>query len=255
MRINQIKRELQKLQRTIDRQPRVWRFRGRRVVHADEWKWGDWTKLPDSYFGLMINENSAPADYYRDYLALMEELEDPFYASTRCGHCAISQAQRAKKEIDRQDRYWQEQGGETAKEEWYQEAGEPYATRFRKQDAMQQVEWRIYNELGAANDRTCEVVNYFHCPYGDEWRQLQENGYHAYHLWRHVSWYDHHWNQDPSQTPPASEMKWFHFNEPPIIDITDFDDITRAIEDGRLARIQGEHAAYMNETGREIWAL
>jgi len=33
--------------------------------------------------------------------------------------CAIRQAQDAKKELDRHERYWQEQAGEAAKEKWY----------------------------------------------------------------------------------------------------------------------------------------
>ena len=253
MRINEIKRELKRLKRRIEKQPRIWKFRGRRVVHAEEWKWGDWTRLPDKFFGLMINEKSAPADFSTDYIALMEKLEDPLYGRHRCWWCVINQAEYAKKEIDRRDRYWQEHGGEAGKEQHYQELGEPYASNSRREDAIRHVEWRIYNELGGANDRRCEVVNYFHCPYGDEWRQLQLDGYDAYCLWEHIEWYDRHWTPSTTHTPPAAEMKWYHFNEPPIIDVTCYDDIIQAIEDGRLDKITEEHTRYMKETGREIW--
>jgi hypothetical protein len=50
-------------------------------------------------------------------------------------------------------------------------------------------------------------------------------------------------------------MEWHHWNEPPIIDVTNYDDITRAIEDGRLDRIIEEHERYIKETKPEIWAL
>jgi hypothetical protein len=70
----------------------------------------------------------------------------------------------------------------------------------------------------------------------------------------HLKWCDHHWNQNPSFIPPGLEMRWFHLNEPPIIGVTDFD-MTRAITDGRLEKITCEHARYMRETDREIWAL
>jgi len=50
-------------------------------------------------------------------------------------------------------------------------------------------------------------------------------------------------------------MKWYHFDESPIIDVTDFEDLDRAIDDGRLDRIVQEHLRYMKETDREIWAL
>jgi hypothetical protein len=129
------------------------------------------------------------------------------------------------------------------------------ATVFRRQDAMQHAEWRIFNELAAANDRTCKVVNYFHCPYGDAWRQLQQDGYDAHRLWEHIEWYNRHWNLDTSYTPAASDMKWYHFNEPPIIDVTNYDDIILAIEDGRLDKIIDEHTRYMKETDREVWAF
>jgi len=132
---------------------------------------------------------------------------------------------------------------------------ESYASSFRKEDAMRQAEWRIYNELGEANNRTCEIVNYFRCPYGDARRQLLQDGHDAHRLWQHIYWYDIHWNPSTSYTPAASEKKWYHYDEPPIIDVTSYDDIIRAIEDGRLDRIIDEHTRYMKETGREIWNL
>jgi hypothetical protein len=170
-------------------------------------------------------------------------------------NCAIYHAQQAKKEINSDDQHWQRQGGEAAKEKFYQEVSKANATIFRRQDAMRHVKWRIFNELAEANNRTCEAVNYFRCPYGDEWRQLQRDGYDAHLLWLHIEWYNHHWHLDPSCTPLASELKWYHFNEPPIIDVTSYDDIIRAIDDGRLDRIIDEHTRYMKETGREIWNL
>jgi hypothetical protein len=203
----------------------------------------------------MINEKSVPDDFFQDYLALMEKFEDPLYGRDRCWWCTIHQAGLVKKEIDRLERYWQEHGGEDGKKEHDELLGEPYASDFRRDDAMRQVEWRVYNELGGASDRTCEVVNYFRCPYGDEWRQLQLNGYDVKCLWHHIEWYDRHWTPDISSAPTPDEMKWYHFNEPQIIDVTNFDDIIRAIEDGRLDRIIDEHTRYMKETDREIWAL
>jgi hypothetical protein len=255
MRIEQIKREIRRLRRTVERQPRVWRFRGRRVVHADEWKFGDWSKFPDEYIAIMISAKTAPADWYRDYLALMEKLEDPLYGRLLCDHCVIQQAQDAKKEIDREKKYWQDQGGQSAREQFYEEAGEIHARDFRKTDAMHQVQWRIFNELADAKDRTCDTINYFHCPYKGERNQLVEVGYDAWRLWLHVEWYDEHWNRSLSHTPPASDMRWYHWNEPPIIDVTSYDDIIRAIDDGRLDKIISDHLRYMKETERKIWNL
>jgi hypothetical protein len=50
-------------------------------------------------------------------------------------------------------------------------------------------------------------------------------------------------------------MKWCYFNEPPIIDVMNYDDLVRAIEDGRVDKIIQEHERYMKRTNREIWAL
>jgi hypothetical protein len=255
VRIEQIRREAKRLEKKIRSQPRILRFRGRRVVHADEWKWGDWTRLPDSYSILIVYGKSVPEDYLRDYAALMEKLQDPTYGKTICWSCAIHRAQDAKKELDRHDQYWQEHGGEAAKAQHYQELGEPYASDFQREDEIRHVEYRIYNELAEANNRTCEVLNYFHCPYGDERGQLLEDGDGANRLWQHIYWYDIHWNRSISYTPGASDMKWYHFDEPSIIDVTNYDDIIRAIDDGRLDRIIDEHTRYMKETGCEIWNL
>jgi len=255
LRIEQIKREMKRLRRTVDRAPRVWRFRGRRVVHAEEWKWGDWTKLPDKYSLLIVYGKSVPEDYLRDYAELLEKLEDATYGKMVCWGCVIQRAQDAKKELDRHTRYWQENGGETAKERWYQEAGEPYTSSFRKDDAIRQVEWRIYNELAEVNNRTCEILNYFHCPYRDARDQLLQDGDDAHWLWEHIRWYDYHWNRDHTFTPAASEHEWYHYGEPPVIDVTNYDDIMRAIDDGRLDKIIDEHLRYMKETDRKIWNL
>jgi hypothetical protein len=255
MRINEIKREAHRLKRTIEEQPRILKFHGRRVVNADEWKWGDWTRLPNRYSILIVYGKSVPEDYLRDYAALLEKLEDATYGKMVCWSCVIQRAQDAKKELDRQERYWQENGGETAKERWYQEAGEPYTSSFRKDDAMRQIEWRVYNELAEANNRTCEVPNYFHCPYSDTRDQLLRDGHDAHLLWQEIHWYDNHWNRDHTFTPAASERKWYHYDEPPIIDVTNYDDVKRAIEDGRLERIIDEHTRYTKETNRAIWAL
>jgi hypothetical protein len=255
MRINGIRREADKLKRAIEKKPRIWKFHGRRVVHAEEWKWGDWSKLPDRYNLLIVYGKSAPEDYLRDYAELLEKLEDPTYGRMACCSCAIQRAQDAKKEIDRVNRYWRENGGETARESRYKEAGEPRTSTFRKQDAMQQVKWRIYNELAEAKNRTCEVVNFFHCPYGDEWRKLLRDGDEAYLFWQQIKWYDEHWNGNPYSTPTPIEQKWYHLKEPPIIEVTNYDDIIRAIDDGRLDKIIDEHLRYMKETNRPGWAL
>jgi len=62
-------------------------------------------------------------------------------------------------------------------------------------------------------------------------------------------------NCDPAVTPPASEHRWYHYGETAIVDVTNYDDITHAIEDGRLDRITDEHTRYVKETDRETQPL
>lgn len=250
-----IKRETEKLKKTLDSMPRTWKFRGRRIVPAENWKYGDWSKFPDRYHLLAVMGNDVPADWRADYFALLRKIKDPEYAKDRCYHCAVNQAQHCRKELDRHQKYWAENGGEEAKQRFYEQCGEPKKSQFRREDAMLETEWRLYNELAGANNRTCKIINYFHCPYGDEWRDLIEDGYLAYKLWQHVTWYDRHWNPDHTFTSPASERKWYHYGEPAIIDVTNLDDICKALDDGRFDKIVAEHERYMKETGYDIWAI
>jgi hypothetical protein len=118
---------------------------------------------------------------------------------------------------------------------------------------MREEEWRLYNEAAGANDRKCNVINYFQCPYGEERHSLTTDGSAAYALWQQVEWYDRHWNR-PATEPQANDNKWYHFNGPPIINVESLDDILNALEDGRLDKIIQEHERYMKEKGREIWA-
>jgi len=119
---------------------------------------------------------------------------------------------------------------------------------------MKKAELQLYDEMGAQG-RSCGVVNYFKCPYGEERDDLIKYGDIAFKLWEHVEWYDRHWNGPDSFTPSEDEKKWYHWHEPSIIDVTDLDDIDKALDDGRMGKIIKEHKRYMKETGRELWAI
>jgi len=45
-------------------------------------------------------------------------------------------------------------------------------------------------------------------------------------------------------------MKWYHYDEPDIIDVTSIEDVDRALEDGRADRIINEYIKYVEETGK-----
>jgi hypothetical protein len=247
-----IQKEIEKLQRTVKSGPRIWKFRGRRVVKAQEWKWADWTKLPDSYNLLVIwnNKGGMPEDWLRDYTDLLEKTNDPVYGKYLCMLCIVDQAQDAKREVNRLKTYWGQRGGEAGRQKDYEERGEPSKSYFLKEDAVLQVKLGAFTKL--AEGRTCQVINYFQCPYGNKRDKLLRTGSFAKEFWDHIEWYDHHWYPSFSSQPKPSEMKWYHYDEKPIIDITNSDDVAKSLEDGRYDRIVKEHISYMKETEREI---
>jgi hypothetical protein len=104
-----IKKGMEQLRKRIMDSPRVWKFRGRRVVPADKWEPGDWTTLPDRYHIAVDLWLHPPADWWNDYKALMTKLEDPLAGKRLCYDCAIYHAQEAKKEIERFS--WADRGG------------------------------------------------------------------------------------------------------------------------------------------------
>jgi hypothetical protein len=186
---------------------------------------------------------------------LMKKLQDSEYARARCSYCAIKQAQDQRAVIDKQKSRWEANGGEEAKQKFYEECNALLRARFRLEDGMREAEWRVYNELAGAANRRCNVLNYFKCPNGEEWKQLLSDGIAANQLREDVEWYDRHWNQGHSFRPTESERKWYHYGEPPIIDVSSFEDICKALDDGRLDKIAAEHKRYTKETGYESWAL
>jgi hypothetical protein len=58
-------------------------------------------------------------------------------------------------------------------------------------------------------------------------------------------------------SPACLRQRWDDacHKEPHIIDVTNYDEIVQAIDDGGLDRIIDEHLRYMKETDRESWAL
>jgi hypothetical protein len=222
---------------------------------VEDWKWGDWSKLPDEYTVSLWGPDQFPKEWLGDYLALLNKLQDPDFGRHLCVSCVVHRADWAKEEIDRDAKHWEQNGGEAAGEQWYGEVGEEHRLRFLKEGAMRGVKWRVFNELGEANNRTCKVVNYFKCPYGEERQELLDNGRMAYEIWNHIKWYDDHWNPNHTWTPAAIERKWYHYGESQIIDVTSFDDVCKALDDGRFDIILEEHLKYMKDMAREIWAL
>ena len=61
--------------------------------------------------------------------------------------------------------------------------------------------------------------------------------------------------ESPRVKPSVEDAKWYHRDEPGIMDVTSFKGISKAMKDGRIDRIMEEHEKYMKETGRKDYEL
>jgi len=132
--------------------------------------------------------------------------------------------------------------------------------RYRKPEEVKDrkmilVQLKVYEDLGSAKGKSCSVKNKYRCPYGARSKRLIRAGRIAKFVWQEISWYDHHWNPVGNHVSGVGDMTWYHYDEPGIIDVTSYEDIVKAVDDGRVEKIVEEHEKYMKETGREAWAL
>lgn len=137
--------------------PLMWK--GKPVVSQKKWRWGDTSTFPDTFLPLL----QMPNEWYDDYIALMEHIQDEGYAKlAKCEYCPLNkQGIVAKYEgiVDQHD------GGllpkvigilERGKSE---ESGNPF--RFRN---------------------PCPIVNYFHCPHAEDKDHLITLGHIIVHI-------------------------------------------------------------------------
>lgn len=235
--------------------PGVVRFRGKKVVPADDWEWGDGKTLPDSFHLLVfLNEPNSPnwpKDWMRDYLDLLWKLEDKEYGAAICGNCAINLAQEAQQDINER-----KQEGEEAERENLQDATADERAQAAREEAMRTVHHAFYDDGDGANGRSCHIVNFFRCPYSEEREELVESGRFFREIWHHhLEWYERHWHNNYVSTPAENEKRWYHWNEPKPINLTNADDVVKSLEDGRYDKVVDEHERYMKETHQKIWSL
>jgi hypothetical protein len=166
--------------------------------------------------------------------------------------CVVPDAMSLRKEIEEseQRRRENEERMKSAEPSWTTKDMHEYYTRpdVVRSDKMMRVKLRLYEEESGARGKSCVVKNKYRCPYGEGSEQLIEVGRLAKFMCREIEWYDHHWNPSPTYRPSVQDMKWYHYGEPGIIDVTSYDDVVKAIEDGRLEKIIKEHKKYMEET-------
>lgn len=247
----QIKKEIRELQRAIREGPRVIRFRGKRVVPADDWEFRNWNTLPDSY-NLLVFLNVSPdwpKDWMRDYRDLLWKLEDKGYGEAICGNCAINLAHEAQQDISEHEER------EKAGYEGLKDPSPEEKAQTAREKAMRVLRHALYDDGGKARGRTCQVVNYFKCPYHEERGELIKDGRIFQEVWYHLEWYERHWYNNHTSILAEDERKWYHWNEPKPIDLTNPDDVVKSLEEGRYDKVVEEHERYMKETNRKIWSL
>jgi hypothetical protein len=182
-----------------------------------------------------------------------------FYGGRECWDCVVPDAVRLREDIERIERTIKNNEEEMKQEEPSWIAKEMYE-HYRRPDVVRRnkmmvVELRLFEEIGRAEGKSCEVKNKYRCPYGKRSEQLIKHGRLAKAVWREIEWYDAHWNPSSTHRPSVQDMKWYHYGEPSIIDVTSYEDIMRAIENGRFEKILEEHRKYLEETEREARAL
>lgn len=169
-----------------------------------------------------------------------------------CKDCCVPDTARLKADIERIERL-KKDAEEKVKAEnpsYTSQGMQEYLLRpdVMRRDKMQIVQLRFYREIGLAGDKTCSVENRFKCPYGEGSNRLVQDGAVAHDVWRVVEWYDEHWNGCSHHVPASSDSKWYHYGEPGVIDVTDYEDVLKSIEDGRLEKVVKEREAFNEAT-------
>ena len=178
-----------------------------------------------------------------------------FYGNRECWDCVIPDAARLRKDIEHIEQAIKEYE-EKMKQEQPSWIAMEMSEHYKRPDVVRRnkmmcVQLRLYEDMGGAKGKSCEVENKYRCPYGEESEQLIEDGGLVKFIWRQIEWYDHHWNPSNTFRPAIQDMKWYRYDESSIIDVTSYEDILKAIEDGRLEKIIKDHKKYMEETGRK----
>lgn len=180
------------------------------------------------------------------------------YGGRECHDCSVPEAMELRKyvELVEQQRREIEEDLKRKNPSWLSKSTSEHNKRpdVVKAFKMVRVELRLYEEIGAKG-KSCDVKNKYKCPYRELSENLIKNGRRVDALWGHIRWYDRHWNCPKGSYASGEDAKWYHCDEPSLMDVTSYEDIRKAIRDGTLKKIIKEHKKYVKETGTPMWAL
>ncbi|MEM3549932.1 MAG: hypothetical protein QXV01_02445, partial [Candidatus Bathyarchaeia archaeon] len=179
------------------------------------------------------------------------EEDSKWFGKLACWHCVVPDAVNLREKIEKVEEAIRKNEEEvkqgTASEitkEMYAYYRKPHVVRENK---MMYVELKLYEDLDLAEGKNCDIRNKYRCPYGEQSNELVEWGGLARLIWDVIWWYDRHWNPREGYEPGETELKWYHYGEPSIIDVTSYEDILKALENGRFKRILEEYKKYREE--------
>jgi hypothetical protein len=175
--------------------------------------------------------------------------EFEFYGRVFCRDCAVPQAMYLREYLQklRERAEWLEGKLKSEDSDFWLSLQETYNDPKQvRHDKMVAVELEFMEKEGEAEGKTCTARNKYLCPYGAEALMLVRIGSAVRFAWKLVKFYDEHWNGSSTVTPSADEAEWYHFDEPGILDVTSYDDILRAFDDGRIEKIRDEYVEFRN---------
>ena len=242
-------------------------------------KYGDyffsdlWPQKPDDRLGLS-EEQAEFIEEAKDYVEKCERFQvvclkrsiglegfDPEHFTSEfnwlgrqaCWDCLVPEAMELRKQIaaDEQRRKENEEAINSGEPSWMTKRMHEFYNLpdVVRSDRMRLVKLRFCDEVGLTAGKNCEVRHRYECPHGEGSEQLVKSGGLGRIAWRLVEWYDSRWNRTHTVSPAACEMKWYHYDEPSVIDVTSYEDVMKATEDGRLLKILEEFKMYEKETG------
>jgi len=180
------------------------------------------------------------------------------YGGRECRRCSVPEAMRIREYVELEEQQMREIEEDLKRENpsWLSKSMSEHNKKpdVVKAFKMVRVELRLYEEIGAKG-KSCEVKNKYKCPYRELSEKLIKGGRFANALWGHIRWYDRHWNCPKGSYASGEDAKWYHCDEPSLMDVTSYEGIRKAIKDGTLRKIVKEHKKYVKETGTPMWAL